>query len=612
MPRYSPTTSTKRSSLTLERLRHSLAHVLAAAVQEISPGAKFGVGPTIEDGFYYDIEVSRPLTTQDLPRLERRMRAIIERGLTFQRSEKSFADALTLFTKRRQPYKIELINDLQTKGSTYLGEGVEQAGDAEMHRALQAGLVTLYTVGDFVDLCRGGHVQSTAQINPKAFRLTRLSGAYWRGDQKKPQLQRIYGVAFASEKELADHLDRLDRAAARDHRKLGKELDLFSFHEVAPGAVFWHPKGMVLWQELEKLLREYLIPAGYDELQTPLMVKPDLFIRSGHLKHYSDKMFRVLGNDEEFYLKPMNCPESAIVYATRNHSYRDLPLRFAEIGRIHRNELSGTLGGLFRVRQITQDDGHIYCRPDQLESEITNLLKLGKTIYGIFGLKPSFYLSTRPDNAMGDPKLWNQAERSLTGALKANKLAFEEKPKEGTFYAPKIDIDITDSLGRRWQLCTIQADLVMVPSLPGVEYVDRHGHTQKPVVIHRAIYGSFERFIGILVEHYAGAFPTWLAPVQIQLVPVGSRHTKPAQKLAKELASHSLRVNVDEANETVGYKIRKATKQHVPYLLVIGDKEAKGTKLAIRIRGSDRVRSMTKKSFLGRVTKKIAKRSPLP
>ena len=350
-------------------------------------------------------------------------------------------------------------------------------------------------------------------------------------------------------------------------------------------------------------------PTGYTEIQTPLMVKPELFNRSGHLKHYKENMFKVLGKDEEFYLKPMNCPESAVVFAAKSHSYRDLPVRLSEIGRIHRNELSGTLGGLFRVRQITQDDGHLYCRPDQLETEITHILELSKKIYSVFGLRPSFFLSTKPDDAMGDPALWQKAETALKNALKANNLPFEIKPKEGTFYAPKIDIDITDSLGRRWQLCTIQADLVMVPSLPGVEYTDEHGKKQKPVVIHRAIFGSFERFIGILIEHFGGNLPLWLAPVQVELITVGSRHEAYANKLKAELQAVGLRASVDDANETVGNKIRQAIQMKVPYLLVLGDKEVKASKLAIRTRGSKEVVPMAKTAFIKKIRNLIEQRS---
>ncbi|MBI3963775.1 MAG: threonine--tRNA ligase [Candidatus Kerfeldbacteria bacterium] len=565
-------------------IRHSLAHLLAHAVQEQFPGAKFAIGPVIEHGFYYDFLLPRPVTEQDLPALEKRMRALVKKGLPFTKLAPDAPEAKASLTN--QPYKRELIDDLKREKAA----------------------VTFYTVGDFTDLCRGGHVENTRDIPADAFALDRIAGAYWRGSEKNDMLTRIYGLAFATAPELQDHLAQRKEAEARDHRKLGKELDLFSFDAVAPGAVFWHPNGMIIWNELERLLRDTLIPAGYQEVQTPLMVKPELFNRSGHLRHYKDNMFRVEGKGEEFYLKPMNCPESAVIFATKRHSYRDLPVRLAETGRIHRNELSGTLGGLFRVRQITQDDGHLYCRPDQLEAEITNVLKLSNRIYTLFGLKPSYYLSTKPDDAMGSPALWKQAETALTRALTANALDFAEKPKDGTFYAPKIDIDITDSLGRRWQLCTIQADLVMVPSLPGVEYTDADGKTQHPVVVHRAIFGSFERFIGILVEHYAGAFPTWLAPVQVAILSVGKTHIAHAEKLAEAFRTHGIRVATLTSNETVGYKIRHAVQQKIPYVLVIGNKEIGADTVTVRARGSEEQKTLKAEDFIDAVRAEIEQR----
>ncbi len=573
----------------LDRIRHTLSHLLATAVLERFPQAQPAIGPTIEHGFYYDFKVDRPFTTQDTQKFEKRMRELVKQRLTMER-----LDATTLEQAdprlATNPFKRELFDELKKQNAA----------------------ISFYRIGKFTDLCKGGHVENTTDIDPVAFKLIKVAGAYWRGDSTKPMLQRVYGLAFATKPELEQHLKMLEEAEARDHRLLGADLDLFSFDPVAPGAVFWHPHGMIVWNELEKLLRDHLNPAGYQEIQTPLMVKPDLFTRSGHLKHYRENMFRVEGKGEEFYLKPMNCPESTIIYASKARSYRDLPIRLAEIGRIHRNELSGTLGGLFRVRQITQDDGHIYCRLDQLQGEITSVLKLSNTIYKILGFTPSFYLSTKPDNAMGDPKRWQQAEEALAQALRANKLDFKEKPKEGTFYAPKIDIDVTDSLGRRWQLCTIQADLVMVPSLPGVEYTDEKGHKQQPVVIHRAIFGSFERFIGILIEHLAGRLPTWLAPVQVAIIPVGKAHIKPSTKLASTFKESGIRVQVDDANETVGYKIRKAERMKTPYMLVIGDKEAKSTKLHVRTRGKKTVSTVSTKKFLAQLQREISQRALTP
>lgn len=570
----------------IHKIRHSASHMVAAAMLQIFPEAKLGIGPVIENGFYYDFDLKRPLTDKDLKEVEKRFKKLLSRNIEFTREEVSPAEA----RKRSvgQPYKLELIEELIRDKKP----------------------ITYYVSGPFTDLCGGPHVHSTKEINPDAVKLVSVAGAYWRGSEKNPMLQRIYGVAFETKEKLAEYLTQREEAAKRDHRKLGVELDLFSFHPVAPGAVFWHPNGMVIWNELEKLLRDTLRPEGYDEVQTPLMVKPELFTKSGHLAHYKDNMFVVKNpQQEEFYLKPMSCPESAVIFASKKHSYRELPIRLSEIGRIHRNELSGTLGGIFRVRQITQDDGHIYCRPDQLGAELTNVLKLSKRIYKIFGLKPSFYLSTKPDDAMGDQQLWQRAEDALVEALKSNKLEYKEKPKDGTFYAPKIDVDITDSLGRRWQLCTIQADLLMVPSLPGVEYTDEEGKDQKPMVIHRAIYGSFERFVGILTEHYGGAFPTWLAPHQVAIVPVGKAHITFSKKLAKEFSEEGIRVHLDDSNETVGYKIRNAERKKIPYMLVIGDKEMKSPKLHVRIRGKKDLVITPKKKFLVQLAIEIADRT---
>ncbi|MFA6511520.1 MAG: threonine--tRNA ligase [Patescibacteria group bacterium] len=570
----------------LDHIRHSLAHLLASAVLEIRPDAKLGVGPVIEDGFYYDFQLEKPITEEELPKLQKRMRELANKQLGFDRMPVSAAEAKK--TLKGQPFKHELIDEFTKEGQE----------------------LTLYKTGEFIDLCRGGHVENTKEIPVDAFKLTKLAGAYWRGDEKNPQLTRIYGVAFTSKDELAAYEQRMVEAAKRDHRKLGTELDLYSFHSVAPGAVFWHPRGMVIWNELENLLREKLNPRGYEEIQTPLMVKPELFEKSGHLAHYKDNMFRVENpQKEEFYLKPMNCPESTFIYASHVRSYRDLPIKLAEIGRIHRNELSGALGGLFRVRQITQDDGHVYCRPDQLEQQITEILELSKEIYEIFNITPSFFLSTKPDNAMGDAKLWEQAETALAQALRNNHLEFKEKPKDGTFYAPKIDIDITDAIGRRWQLCTIQADLVMVPSFDGVEYTNEQSKKVKPVVIHRAIFGSFERFIGILVEHFAGEFPLWLSPEQIALLPVSEKFIEAAEKIRAEFSEAGIRAMVDHMDESVGKKTRNAVKRKVPYVLVIGEKEANGKKVAVRKRGEQKAEEQDRKKFIAQLQKSIATRS---
>lgn len=570
------------------KIRHSLAHILAHAVQDLYPGVKFGIGPVIDNGFYYDFDLKATLNQDDLPKIEKRMRELLKSDIAFEHIDADEGEAKRL--EKDQPYKLELIDEFATAGET----------------------LSFCKSGKFTDLCKYPHVHSTKDIPADAFKLDKTAGAYWRGSEQRPMLQRIYGLAFETKKELEDYLKKQTEAEARDHRKIGQDLDLFSFDGVAPGAVFWHGNGMIIWRELEKLLLEKLLPAGYQEIQTPLMVKPIVFERSGHLAHYSNNMFRVLGGEkskEEFYLKPMNCPESAIIFGSSARSYRDLPIRFAEMGRIHRNELSGTLGGLFRVRQITQDDGHLYVRPDQLQQEITNLLKLSQAVYKLFGLEPRFYLATRPDKALGDAKLWEQAEQALGDAMKANGIKYEIKAKDGAFYAPKIDIHITDALDRDWQLCTIQADLVMVPSLPGVEYTDDKGKKEKPIVVHRAILGSYERFIGIITEHFGGAFPTWLHPTQVQIIPVGQTHIEPSLKLAEEFKAHGIRVHVDEANETVGNKIRKASKLKVPYQLVIGDKELKSDKLAIKVRGEKDLVQKKKADFIKQLVKEITERS---
>ncbi|MFC1662909.1 threonine--tRNA ligase [Patescibacteria group bacterium] len=579
----------------LYQIRHSLAHILAHAVQDLYPDVKFGIGPVIDNGFYYDFDLKEPLTIDDLPRIEKRMRELLKENITFEKVEASTNEAKEL--EKNQPYKLELVDEFTKAGEK----------------------LTFYKSGKFTDLCKYPHVESTEDIPADVFKLDKVAGAYWRGSEQRPMLQRVYGLAFENKAELDNYLKKQEQAEDRDHRKLGRQLDLYSFDPVAPGAVFWHPNGMIIWRELENLLVEYLRSANYQEVQTPLMVKPEVFEQSGHLKHYQDNMFKVHGGkklrtgyEEEFYLKPMNCPESTYIYSSQSRSYRDLPLRYAEIGRIHRNELSGTLGGLFRVRQITQDDGHLYLRPDQLANELTKLFELSIKIYKIFGLKPRFYLATRPDKALGDKKLWAKAEEALAESLKANNLEYELKPKDGAFYAPKIDIHITDALDRDWQLCTIQADLVMIPSFPGVEYTDDKGKKQKPVVVHRAILGSFERFIGIITEHYAGAFPTWLHPIQVQIIPVGQAHIGPANKLAEEFRQHNIRVAVDDDNETVGNKIRISAQLKVPYALVIGDKETSSDKLAIRVRGQKDIISLSKSEFIKKIKSEIADRQLAP
>ncbi len=545
----------------LPTLRHSTSHVMAQAVKQLFPEVKVAIGPAIEDGFYYDFLRPTPFTPEDLERIEAVMREIIKADHRFVREEMPRASAIEFFQQRGEPFKVEIL------------------------RGLDAPTVSLYRQGDFVDLCRGPHVASTGAI--KAFKLLSSSGAYWRGDERNPMLQRIYGTAWPTQEELDQYLWRLEEAKKRDHRKLGRELDLFDFHDVAPGAAFWLPNGMILVRELEKFARESLDAHGYQEISTPLLVNKKLWEQSGHWDHYQDNMFKVGVEDDVFSLKPMNCPESTYVYRRSLRSYRDLPLRYSEMGRCHRNERSGTLTGLIRVRQFTQDDAHIYMRPDQLQEEITALLELARDWYAVFTLQPSFRLSTRPADKLGTEQQWDQAEEALHQALRANGLAYDLDKGGGAFYGAKIDIDVHDVLGRPWQLATIQLDLNL-PERFELEYIDSDGQPRRPVVVHRAIFGSYERFIGILVEHFGGAFPTWLAPVQARVLPVSEKHLEYARRLHHQLRDARIRAELDDRNEKLGYRIRDAQLRKVPYMLVVGEREAQqGTASLRRRTGED-------------------------
>lgn len=568
----------------IEDIRHSLAHILAMAVLERWPSAKLGVGPVIENGFFYDFELPEPVKPEDLSDLETRMRRIIGQNLDFSGRQVSFEEARQIFREKNQPYKLELIDDLEMYGTTEVHKHETKELEIRNSKLGKLETVGLYQTGDFVDLCRGGHVANTRELNPDAFRLTKTAGAYWRGSEKNPMLTRIYAVAFRTPKELDDYLKLQEELGRRDHRKIGEALDLFSFHDVAPGAPFWHPKGMIIFKELEKFWRQIHEGAGYREISTPILVKEEVFRKSGHTEHYRENMFPVKVDDENFYLKPMNCPESTYVYAAEVRSYRDLPLRFSEIGRLHRNELSGTLGGLFRVRQITMDDAHIYCRPDQIQKEIAAVLKLVKRFYKLFGLELTFYFATKPDKALGEPKLWVASEKMIETALKQSKANFKIKPKEGAFYGPKIDVHVKDALGRDWQLATIQVDPNLAERFD-LSYTGEDGQKQRPIVIHRAIFGSFERFIGILIEHYAGNLPLWLAPVQAVVIPVSDKFNAYGREVFEKLAAAGLRLELWNQNESVGKKIREGELQKIPYLLVVGDKEKKAKSVRVRQRG---------------------------
>jgi threonyl-tRNA synthetase len=545
----------------LATVRHSASHVMAQAVKRLFPEVKVAIGPAIEDGFYYDFAKPEPFAPEDLARIEAMMREIVQKNLAFERTELPRAEAIEFFRAQGERFKVEIL------------EGIE------------AERVSLYRQGDFVDLCRGPHVTSTGQI--KAFKLLSSSGAYWRGDEHNPMLWRIYGTAWLSQEDLDRHLWRLEEAKKRDHRKLGRELDLFDFYDVSPGAAFWLPNGMILVRELEKFVREELDVAGYQEISTPLLVNKRLWVQSGHWELYGDNMFKVEVEDEIFSLKPMNCPESTYVYRRALRSYRDLPIRLSEMGRCHRNERSGTLTGLVRVRQFTQDDAHIYCRPDQLLEEITALLGLVRGWYATFDLKPSFKLSTRPEKSLGTQAQWDEAEAALYQALAANALDYKLNAGDGAFYGPKIDIDVEDVLGRPWQIATIQVDLTMLPERFQLEYIDADGQPKRPVAIHRAIFGSYERFIGILTEHFAGAFPTWLAPVQARVIPISEKHGAYARTVHERLRAARVRAELDDRNEKLGYRIRDAQLRKVPYMLVVGEREAQNGTVSLRHRSGD-------------------------
>ena len=567
----------------LPTLRHSASHVMAQAVKTLFAEARLAIGPAIEDGFYYDFARPAPFTPADLERIEGAMWEIIKADHPFVREEMPRDEAIRFFEARGEPFKVEIL------------------------RGIDAPTVSLYRQGDFVDLCRGPHVPSTGQI--KAVKLLSSAGAYWRGDEHNPMLQRIYGTAWHTQEELDKYLWRLEETRKRDHRKLGRELDLFVFHDISPGAPFWLPKGMVIFRELERFWREAHEARGYQEISTPILVNKRLWEQSGHWEHYQESMFRLEVEEQTFSLKPMNCPESTYAYRHALRSYRDLPLRFSEIGRLHRNERSGTLTGLFRVRQITMDDAHIYCRPDQVQEEITGVLELVKEFYKTFNLAPGFRLSTRPPKFLGSVEQWDQAERALHEALKANGLAYEVQPGDGAFYGPKIDIHIQDVLGRDWQIATAQLDLTMLPERFELEYVDSDGQAKRPVTIHRAIFGSFERFIGILTEHFAGAFPLWLAPVQARVLPISEKHAAYGKLVFERLKAAGLRAELDDRNEKLGYRIRDAQVQKVPYMLVVGERESGAGTVSLRWRTGEDLGQRPLDRVIAEAAAEVASRS---
>jgi len=566
----------------LATLRHSTSHVMAQAVKRLWPGVKVAIGPAIEDGFYYDFARSEPFMPEDLAKIEGVMREIVAANLPFERQEMPRGDAIAFFRDRGERYKVEILESLDVP------------------------TVSLYRQGDFIDLCRGPHLGATGAI--KAFKLLSSSGAYWRGDEKNPMLWRIYGTAWLNQEDLDTYLWRLEEAKKRDHRKLGRELDLFVFSDLSPGAPLWLPHGWTIVRELERFVREVLDARGYQEISTPILVNKRLWEQSGHWEHFRDNMFLVESEEQIFGLKPMNCPESTLVYRHALRSYRDLPLRFSDMGRLHRNERSGTLSGLFRVRQFTQDDAHVYCRLDQVQDEITAMLELVREWYKTFALEPTFKLSTRPEKSIGTHEQWTTAEKGLADALHANGLSYDLNPGDGAFYGPKIDVDIQDVLGRRWQVATIQLDFGQ-PDRFELEYIADDGQPKRPVMIHRAIFGSFERFIGILTEHFAGAFPTWLAPVQARVLPISEKFADYAHAVHERLRAAHIRAELDDRNEKLGYRIRDAQVRKVPYMLVVGDRERQAGTVSLRPRTGDDVGAVALDRVVTDLTGEITARS---
>ena len=559
-------------------LRHSTAHLLAEAVRRLYPGVKVAIGPPIENGFYYDFEFPEPISDADLEQIEAEIQRQLKEGRSWEREEISAAEAKRRFLEENEPYKVELVDTAE--------------GD-----------ISLYTQGEFTDLCRGPHLQDSKPI--KAVKLTSLAGAYWRGDEKNQQLTRIYGTAFYSQADLDAHLERLEQAKARDHRKLGRELDLFHLSEESPGSPFWHPKGMVIWNQLEDLRRRENAKRGYAEVKTPLIYDTAVWVTSGHWEKFRENMFLVGGEGEEPHaaLKPMNCPGHMLLFGSQLRSYRDLPIRYAESSTLHRNELAGTLHGLLRVRHVTQDDAHIFCTEEQVPEEIDGCIEFAKDLYAIFGVTPHAELSTRPENRLGTDEEWDRAEGILQAALERHEIAYVIGEGEGTFYGPKIDLHMQDTLGRSWQMGTIQADAQM-PQRFGLTYMGPDNVEHTPIVIHRALLGSLERFIGIIVEHYGGAFPFWLAPVQVRLIPVGEQHRDAVHELERRLDADGFRVDVDQRDDTVGKRIRDAELEKVPYTIVYGDRESDAS-LAVRERGGEQS-TMSLEELLERFRVEIA------
>lgn len=561
----------------IEIIRHSTAHVMAQAVKRIYGNVKLAIGPTVKNGFYYDFDLDTPLTHDDIEKIEEEMNKIINEDLKFKRKDVSREEALKLMSEKGEDYKVQLINDLDESEN-----------------------ISLYEQGDFTDLCRGPHIPSTKFI--KAFKLTSVAGAYWRGSEKNKMLQRIYGVAFATKKELDKYLNMIEEAKKRDHRKLGRELRLFEIMDEGPGFPFFLPKGVVLKNILIDYWRKLHNKAGYVEIETPIMLNKELWIRSGHWDHYKENMYTSMIDDKEFALKPMNCPGGMLVYKSEGHSYRDLPLRVGELGRVHRHELSGALHGLMRVRAFTQDDAHIFMLPEQIKSEILGVIKLIDEVYGTLGFKYNIELSTRPEDSMGSDEEWTMAESSLKEALDEGGLDYKINEGDGAFYGPKIDFHIEDSLGRSWQCGTIQLDF-QLPQRFELEYIGSDGEKHRPIVIHRVIFGSIERFIGILIEHFAGKFPVWLAPVQVKVLPISDNFVEYGSEVIGKLREAGIRCEIDNRSEKIGYKIREARNERVPYMIIVGEQEKTHGNISLRSREGGDEGSTSLEEFIARVQK---------
>lgn len=564
----------------LHAIRHTAAHIMAQAIQHLFPGTKFAIGPAIANGFYYDVDSGHVFTPEDLEAIEKEMTKIVKANKPLVRRELPREEALALFAKMGDNYKVELINDLP-----------------------EDAVISIYSQGDFLDLCRGPHCPTTGRV--KAFKLQSIAGAYWRGNEKNKMLQRIYGTAFNTKEELDDYLKMLDEAAKRDHRKLGRELDLFSIQEEGPGFPFFHPNGMIIRNALEEYWRQVHRAYGYQEIKTPTILSRSLWEQSGHWDHYRENMYFTKIDELDYAIKPMNCPGGMLVYKTKPHSYRELPIRAGELGLVHRHELSGALHGLFRVRCFTQDDAHIFMTPDQIKDEIQNVIKLFDEVYGTFGLKYHAELSTRPEKAMGDAETWEKTTNALREAMDDFGLKYIVNEGDGAFYGPKIDFHLMDSIGRTWQCGTIQLDM-QLPEKFDLTYVGEDGLKHRPVMIHRVVYGSIERFIGILIEHFAGAFPAWLAPTQVRILPITERHVEYAQKLAEKMFDLGIRVHLDDRNEKIGYKIREAQVQKIPYMLVVGDKEVEDGTVSVRRRSEGDLGAMPADDFAALLVKEVA------